>query len=187
MDAQLIAFTGPAGAGKSEAARALLELSREGGLWRRVKFADILKAMLRTLYELNGVDYEDILHRLEGRLKELPDPILLGATPRTAMQTLGSEWGRDLIHPDLWVSTWENRVRSLLRAGFSVVVDDLRFPNEALAIRGLGGRIIEVRGRAKAVSTHHSESFRPNPDEIIENRSTLTELHRAAREIAGAN
>jgi hypothetical protein len=80
--ARLIALTGYAGSGKSTLADIL---ACEHG-FTVVKFAGPLKAMLRAL----GLDEREI----EGDLKEQPCQLLAGHTPRRAMQTLGTEWGR---------------------------------------------------------------------------------------------
>jgi hypothetical protein len=42
------------------------------------------------------------------------------------MVTLGTEWGRDAVHPDLWVRLWAASGPRTSR----VVVEDVRFPNE---------------------------------------------------------
>lgn len=69
------------------------------------------------------------------------------------MQTLGTEWGRDLIHPSLWTRAWMARAGSGL-----VVTDDCRFENEAEAVRRLGGHIIRVvRPGTDNWTTHVSE------------------------------
>jgi hypothetical protein len=148
---RLIAFTGPAGSGKSTAADALVE---EG--WVRVKFADPLKNMMRAFYRSCGLeDGTYIEARIEGLMKEEPDPFLKGRTPRHAMQTLGTEWGRNTIHESVWVEAWCQKVINMFDRGLDVVVDDCRFPNEANAVRSLGGRIVEIIGRDKGLGKRH--------------------------------
>ena len=85
----VIAITGQAGSGKTTIAKHL-ELEYN---YVRVRFAEVLKDMLLAL----GLTEEEI----NGDLKEKPCSLLLGKTPRHAMQTLGIEWGRNLIHPDI--------------------------------------------------------------------------------------
>lgn len=137
---KLLALTGPAGVGKSTIAAALE--ARYG--FRRVRFAAPLKDMLRAFYRAQLLTEDRIEDRLEGHLKEVPDPLLGGTTPRCAMQTLGSEWGRGLVHADLWVRAWERMARAALEAG-PVVVEDCRFANEANAVGRLGGWVVELR------------------------------------------
>lgn len=166
---RLIAFAGPAGIGKSEASDLLVSKG-----FQRVKFAYPLKQMLTTMYEIAGLDQDEITLRLEGNLKEKSDPVLRQATPRHAMQTLGGEWGRDSISPDFWVSLWRKAVSRKIAAGISVVTDDLRYPNEAEAIRELGGEIIMLKGYARRnPDAHPSERFDFDPDRYILNNSTL--------------
>lgn len=116
---KVIALIGQAGSGKSEVAQHLVANHR----FTRVGFADILKDMLGRL----GLS----VFETNGHLKEEPCSLLLGQTPRHAMQTLGTEWGRDLIHPDLWVHAWKVRVVKEINYGYNVVADDCRFMNEA--------------------------------------------------------
>ena len=76
-----------------------------------------------------------------GDEKEIPTPKLCGRTPRHAMKTMGTEWGRRMIHPDIWLTAWKNTLPPGL-----LVIEDVRFPNEhAEVTSGLGGRIICVR------------------------------------------
>lgn len=170
---RLIAFCGPAGAGKSTAADALVE---DG--WVRVKFADPLKNMVRAFYRSCGIEDNDFIEsRIEGAYKEEPDPFLKGRTPRHAMQTLGSEWGRDLIHPELWIEAWRQRVLQMADRGLDVVVDDCRFPNEADAVRRLGGRIVEITGRGKGLGKkHQSELGIGEPDMRISNTGQIDQF-----------
>ena len=170
---RLIAFTGPAGAGKSTAADALVE---EG--WVRVKFADPLKNMMRAFYTSCGLeDSAYIEARIEGAFKEEPDPFLKGRTPRHAMQTLGTEWGRECVHQNLWVEAWSQKVMNMFDRDLDVVVDDCRFPNEAAAVRALGGRVVEVIGRDKGLGKkHESEAGVGEPDMSITNALSLEQF-----------
>jgi hypothetical protein len=133
----VIGFAGRAGAGKTTAA---LHLVRHHG-FERVRFAGPLKAMMRAL----GCTEEEV----DGALKEMPCALLGGRTPRQAMQWLGTEWGRDMIAPDLWTRAWEHAVAGKPR----VVADDVRFPNEVAAIRRLGGRVIRIVAAGDEVSS----------------------------------
>ena len=170
---RLIAFTGQAGAGKSTAADALVE---DG--WVRVKFADPLKNMMRSFYRSCGVEDDEFIEaRIEGAYKEEPDPFLKGRTPRHAMQTLGTEWGRDCMHVGLWVDAWSQRVLLMAERGLDVVVDDCRFPNEADAVRKLGGKIVEITGRGKGIGkAHQSEAGVGEPDIRISNTGPLEQF-----------
>ncbi len=119
----VIGLIGKMHSGKSEVARHLVY--NHG--YVLTKFAEVLKAMLRTL----GLTEEEI----EGALKNEPCMKLMGETPRWAMKSLGTEWGRNLIHEDLWAYFWKQKASDILLTGKKVVVDDCRFLNESRFIR----------------------------------------------------
>lgn len=161
-----------------------------------VRFAGVLKAMIRTLFEETGLPPATALQLVyDAEMKETPLPLLGGQTPRHAMQTLGSEWGRDLIHPELWVNATMGMVRTLREQGHPVVLDDLRFPNEARAVEDVGGCVIRIiRPDARITQAHASEGgldswnvfatvmndggFEGVPDRADQLMMTLTEPRR---------
>lgn len=171
---RLIALTGPAGSGKSTAAAALAEQG-----WTRTRFAAPLKAMLAALYAEAGLDAKAVALRIEGGLKEAPCPILAGRTPRHAMQTLGTEWGREMIAPALWVRLWERRARALLDAGVRMVVEDVRFDDEADAVRSLGGLVVALERPRLAWSGAHVSEAGVAADVAVVNACAPEELARA--------
>lgn len=143
---QVIAITGLAGSGKSTIAQML---GARG--FKLVKFADPLKEMLKVI----GLGPAE----LEGERKALPCKLLLGRSPRHAMQTLGTEWGRHQIHDDLWCSIWRSRTKQWLLDGHNVVCDDCRFENEVRAVQDLGGQIWNVRRPGlRSAGNHSSEA-----------------------------
>jgi hypothetical protein len=120
----LLGLVGRKGSGKDTAAELLLSQG-----YQNVKFAGALKEMIRSLLAYQGVDESTIDRMIEGDLKEVPTDYLGGHTPRFAMQTLGTEWGRDLIGKNFWVGTAMRRAE-----GKPSVVTDVRFPNEVEAV-----------------------------------------------------
>ena len=64
-------------------------------------------------------------------------------SPRLALQLMGTEAGRDVFHPDLWVHTVMRRCEQAPWNNY--VIADVRFPNEIKAIRDSGGKVIRVR------------------------------------------
>lgn len=171
---RLIGLTGPAGCGKSTAAAALADMG-----WTRTRFAAPLKAMLAALYAEAGLDAAAAALRIEGGLKEAPCPILGGRTPRHAMQTLGTEWGRDLIAPALWVRLWERRARALLGEGARVVVEDVRFADEAAAVRSLGGLVVALERPGLSCRGDHASEMAVAADVAVVNACAPAELARA--------
>lgn len=164
----IIGFCGPIGAGKTTAAARLV------GHWgfTKVRFADPLKAMLRTL----GLTHDET----DGAHKERPSMLLGGKTPRWAMQTLGTEWGRDLIDGDLWVRAWQHACGGRS----NVVADDVRFPNEVAAIHAAGGKLIRIaRADLTIPPAHASETQDLLEDYVLPNEKRLAELESS---ISGA-
>lgn len=61
-------------------------------------------------------------------------------TPRLALQLMGTEAGRNVFHPNLWVISLLNRSQNK-----NVVVTDVRFKNEVTAVHQAGGLVVRVR------------------------------------------
>lgn len=172
-DYQLIGLVGHAGVGKDTAAAGLAGLG-----YRNEKWAGGLKAMLGALLAYQGASKDLIDRMIEGDLKEEPSEALCGRSPRHAMTTLGTEWGRDLMRSDFWIQV------ALRRAGVGdglVVFSDTRFPNEVSAIRQLGGAIIKIERPGHPVDlSHPSEQFIAS----IEPDLTITNSAQSSQEFA---
>jgi len=152
----IIGFSGKMGSGKTTAAKYLVQ--HHG--FHRVRFAGPLKAMMASL----GLSNEEI----EGNLKEKQCELLCGKTPRWAMQSIGTEWGRDMIGSEVWVNAW-HRARQGLEL---VVVDDVRFENEAAAIKAAGGLLVRIERAADTIDSelvHTSEQQNFDCDRTIRN------------------
>lgn len=165
MKRNLIVFTGKAGSGKTEAANYLVSRG-----YTRIKFADPPKNMLRTL----GLTEAHI----EGDLKNKPCELLGGKSPRYAMITLGTEWGRNLISTDLWVEAWKRQVSECKGL---VVTDDCRFLNEAKAAKEMGAiliKIVKSDADGTLYTDHQSETEMDQiePDRVIENSGSLIQF-----------
>lgn len=156
---RLIGIAGPARAGKDTLCSYMLD--NLDGIWLRLSFADPLKEMLRAI----GVDCSD-----DAKAVVSDD---YGVTPRHMMQTLGTEWGRNLIDGDIWVKAFAR-----LNAGKCVIVPDVRFENEAELVRE-HGVLIHLVGRGGIEGNHVSENaieFKPG-DIVIDNSRDLAWLH----------
>lgn len=175
MPRKIVLLTGHAGSGKTTIA---MHMGCMG--YSRVRFAEPLKCMLRSL----GLTKEE----LDGHTKETPCELLGGKTPRHAMQTLGTEWGRNLIDPDLWTRAWQKVVHEV---GGDIVVDDCRFPNEVAAAREVGDvsvfRLVrEGAGLSGAAGSHVSEKLLPF-DFVILNNGSVEEAADKIDRIAGVS
>jgi hypothetical protein len=175
----IVGLAGYARSGKNEAANVLV-----GRGWRQAAFADKLKdfvlAMnplipghygagtlrLRTLVDRTGWDYAKVTY---------PEV-------RALLQRAGTEAGRKVIGADVWVD-------ALFREHAdapALVVTDLRFPNEAEAVRERGGILIRVTrpgvgpAKDKYGRVHESEVLLDDYDfdHHLINDGSVVDLHK---------
>jgi hypothetical protein len=182
----LIAFTGLAGSGKSRALEEAKKVCNRP--YVVVKFADPLKDMLRAFYERAGEDPETIERKMEGDLKEQPCKMLAYVTPRRAMQTLGTEWGRSTIHQAIWTRAYLAKVHPYLDKGFLVLTDDCRFDNEVEAIRSIKGTTAVIRVKPaldniRSPGDHISEKGVSDVDWEFTNPGTTVQLNARVWEV----
>ena len=59
------------------------------------------------------------------------------ATVRSMLQSLGTAWGRESVYPNIWVDAAYRMIHPYIGKK-TIIFDDVRFPNEAWAIRRWG-------------------------------------------------
>ncbi len=102
-------------------------------------FAKPIKDALAVMFHVEPALFYD------QALKEIPDTRLLGHTPRHIMQTLGTEWARVHVAPDMWAQLCMRRIREFRAASQrDVVIVDVRFDNEAEMVIIDGGEVWEI-------------------------------------------
>ena len=144
---KLIALAGKSGAGKTTAIEAAL-----GVMPGAYNFAlsDPLKLMIDI-----GLSTFDVFQ--VDRMAEIPG---LGVTRRHLEQTLGTEWGRNLVHQDIWAKIAAAKILKNKEAGVTSILDGIRFPNEVAMVKALGGVLIYIdRPDAPSVHEHSSEQY----------------------------
>lgn len=164
----VIAIAGPAGSGKDTAGKYLIENFG----FKKLSFAGPLKQMLTVMGFPEPATAEE---------KEAIIPAL-GVSWRQMAQSLGTEWGREKVHADLWVILAERLMR---REGGAFVITDCRFENEAHLTRSLKGVVGHLEGRAyempEATAGHRSEAgieFKEGGNDFhVDNSGTLEELY----------
>jgi hypothetical protein len=153
--------------------------------WRSVSFAAPIKRLVTQLLTELGIS-DDNARRLVNTDKEETIP-QLRTTARHMLQTLGTEYGRNCIHPQIWTMCAEARIQKLLTEGHPVVIDDCRFPNEAALIRRLGGEVWHLsRPGTERNTTHASEGGLddyPLFDRHLVNDGSLFDLYDRVHEI----
>lgn len=170
----LIAFTGPARSGKDTAASALVKLG-----YRRAAFADALKlATAMVANESPHLYFDDFAKEQH--------TYALGMTRRAALQHMG-KGVRDVLGPDVWVNRllaeWRSTGKPL------TVISDCRYPNEALAIRAVGGIVVRINrpgaGLEGVEAQHESEARLPAELVDIElwNLDSAAELQAQVRKM----
>jgi hypothetical protein len=189
---RLVGLTGHAGVGKDAVA------SFMGG--RRFSFAEPLKRFVQEVFAFSD---DQVWGASQHR--NAPDPRYPRCdgsylTPRLALQTLGTEWGRN-CYPNVWADLGVRKAVEWLEANpwsreallaYTTVPDrlavltDCRFVNEARAIRQAGGEVWRVVRPGHVlppdVANHPSETEQDTPamvelvDRIITNDGSLDEL-----------
>jgi len=174
---KIIALFGPQGSGKSTVSKLL---SDEGN-YVQISFADPIYAAMSAIL---GTDARSL-----GKNDQIPS--MGGKTLRQCLQTLGANWGRDMISEDIWCNLAISFTKSAISRGFNVVIDDLRFVNEyeALMSSGLSVEFVKIQRDSvldQQVDKHSSErdwkSFLFNT-EIHNTGVDLQEFKQICREV----
>lgn len=129
MKPPIIGIAGPAGCGKDTLARGLS--ARFNTHIHRI--ADPLKRGLEAMFGLDHSIWDD----RDAKERELPG---IERSPRYLAQTIGTEWGRRMVHEDIWV--WAADRQWLQHA--HLIVPDIRYNNEAQWIEDRGGCLLYI-------------------------------------------
>lgn len=209
----IIGISGKIGSGKDTLAEMLMDRMRSHNFQVR-KFAGKLKEMVAILTGCSISDLEDQDFKNK-RLPALwtkyelldflrPTGIVYGSlaeaakapssnsqhsytiresrmTYRELLQKLGTEGVRNVIHPNAWVNALigENR-------GQNWIITDVRFPNEADAVKATGGVMIRIERPGGIVDNHPSETSLdnyPGFDFLVSNSGDLNYLSNQAKDI----
>lgn len=185
---EIIGLSGYARSGKDEVAKIFVKNG-----YTRVAFADKLREVLYTLNPIvlarvetpmgtlgygQGVWHvQEVIERYgwDG-YKESP----FGPEIRRLLQRLGTEAGRET----LWDSIWIDAAFAGYGDDAKIVVTDVRFENEADAIKQRGGSVLRVsRPGVDAFNDHPSETSLDTYDfdGFIQNDGTLEKLEQTVR------
>lgn len=170
---EAIGIAGYARSGKDTAAEWVAKWG-----YQRTSFAD---PMREALLKMNPI--VDPANPFSVRLKEQVDEkgwdevkaSEFGPEVRVLLQKLGTEVGREMFGGDFWVELALKRIPD----GAKVVIPDVRFKNEAEAIKRLGGQVWRItrEGVGPAndhISEHDLDDY--DFDYIMENDGTIGDL-----------
>ena len=168
----VIGISGRAGHGKDTIAD---HLTARYGFVRR-SFADPLREAAASIF---GFTSAQMLDRVR---KEQVDP-RWGLSPRQVLQTLGTECMRAHFAADVWIRSFDMWLETLPADTPGVVVPDVRFVNEADAIRARGflGEVWRVyRPGAQSHVNHHISEIALDGyrdfSRFVDNNATLDDL-----------
>lgn len=157
----IIAFSGPKGSGKTTLADAFEVVAASNRInVERVSFAAPIKRMAEVLLQAAGMTEAEVFDLIAVN-KEKRIEALGGVTCRRVCQTLGTEWGREVVAGDLWLRIAESRIASMPHIDV-VIIDDARFINEYAFINKSGGVLVEVE-RAGVEYDTSPPSEQPTP------------------------
>lgn len=174
----IIGICGFAQSGKSTIADYIAEAYK----FKKKAYADKLREACTVLNPIVGktdnwggvVRYNDLLRDFGYEAAKTDSRY--GAEFRRILIYMGTEVGRRILGGDIWVNALYKDIDLM----DNVVISDVRFNNEARAIRDRGGRILKVTrpGVVAAIDhTSETEHLRWTHDGKIENNSTVNELH----------
>jgi hypothetical protein len=147
----IVGFVGFIGSGKDTAADYLVNFHG----FRRDSFANTLKDAVANVFGwdrtlLEGRTAEARAWREEVDTWWAQRLNMPNLTPRWILQYWGTEVCRQGFHDDIWIASVENKMR---KTKDSIVISDVRFPNEIRAIHNAGGIVIWVQ-RGELPSWH---------------------------------
>jgi hypothetical protein len=167
----IIALTGPKGVGKSSIAKEI-----ESQDWQDrciLSFAEPLRRMASHLMPMQNMT--------DPELKEAPIDWLGGKTPRQILQSLGTDWGRNMVSPTIWIDTMRRIITE--QAFETIIIDDCRFENEAGMVREMGGIVVGLEREGIAYTNEHASEMPVKADMIVD-AGDIAKAARAIEQIA---
>ena len=192
----IIGICGLIGSGKGTVADHLIDQHS----FQKISFADKLKDAVAEMFDWPRPMLEGVTPQSRD-WRERPDSFWsqeLGReiTPRYVLQVFGTECMRQGFYDGIWVSLVKKRIQE--NPHINWVIPDTRFPNEVNMIKSIGGSVWRtVRGNDPDwFSRYKNEGVPPTNvhasewawahsdfDHIIDNNSTVEDLHRQVKDI----
>ena len=157
----MIGLVGKKGSGKDTMADFLVS---EYG-YHKLAMADPLKKACKILFDFSDAQLND--HELKEKIDDR-----WGISPRQAFQKMGTDLIRKHICDDFWLRRADIEVGHYLEE--SVVISDIRFPNEAEWVKHHGGILVRIHSPCPPhkEDTHSSEVL---VDDIVVDHELLND------------
>ena len=155
----IIGLAGGKGSGKTTLAKHIITTDFLYKSWKILSFAQPIKDALSSMLRI-GIHY---FTNEQLKEKSLKDKTGIDITPRQLMQLFGTEFGRHLVHKDIWIKLMESEIRKYYNKGVSIIIDDIRFQNEVDLIKNIkfsnktGGTVFLIDADRDVRDNHASE------------------------------
>ena len=181
----LIGISGKIGSGKDTAAEIIQHLTNPMGLdmfpYEVKKFAGKLKTIASILTGIPVEKFEDQEFKKQYLGEDWNYQIdqfnpIQKMTVRELLQKLGTDAMREGLHTNVWV----NALFADYNENSNWLVTDARFPNEAKAIKDLGGVVLRIERSTCQLGTHPSETALDDYtfDYVIHNNGSKEDLQQ---------
>lgn len=227
----LISVSGKKGSGKNLVAAIITDLTYDQVHWEVKSFADKLKYITCSLIGCTREQLEDrefkekelgeewwyvkldnklisvqeYIDYIKGTTYSFNEKDIIKLTPRKLLQLLGTECGRQIIHPNIWVNALFADYKTFGETKQysnstpkdndypNWIITDVRFPNELEAIKKHNGLTIRINrdsvlrtGKVFDTDNHESETALDDYqgfDYVIDNNGTIEELKEVVKDI----
>jgi len=139
--------------------------------FKTIAFADPIKESAKIIFNLTE-------EQVNGDLKEIIDK-RWDLTPRQILQKLGTEGCRNIFGQDIWIKRLKMELSK--EENNNIIVSDIRFPNEAEAVKEMGGKLIKIIKSDLPINkdSHISEQLidKIESDMLIKNDFSMEEYY----------
>ena len=156
----LIGICGKANSGKDELAQGIALID----VYIVYHFADPIKQAINIMFGWGPANWNN------REWKEKPLDWLPESSPRSLAQSIGTDWGRNMIDSEIWLKLAQRKYERIASVaemkggriiGMGMIIADVRFENEARWINDAGGLLLKVERPDQekiSESSHASEA-----------------------------
>ena len=152
--------------------KTFVELPTEKQKWIEQSLADPLKKIAAVIF---GIPYEILLGATytNRKIRESARTIKFNKcgslTGRECLEYLGTDVFRNHFDNNIWIKIFYRNSKKLLDAGINVILSDVRFHNEFLAVKKLSGRLVVIYREDKdLILTEEDKKTHPSKWKFLE-------------------